>query len=423
MALGEINTSVGAGPRVERLSASDAGAADLVERLIRLAADGLPAMRIGPGAFAFTRRAVVSDGRGILRLEGRSERYTGMTILGARHLSSDEQRTLLGGLTAREAADALVHRLDLSAGLGDIAVAAWAAAETGAPVLDQALELLRKSIAATPVPFVVEQAWVVSALVAARRLTDVEIDLEVARDRLLGSRIGGVLFPTQTAPGLVPQWRAHVGCFADQVYPIQALARLHASESDLEALTASQAAADAICRLQGDRGQWWWHYDAGRDAVVEGFPVYSVHQHAMAPMALLDLADAGGELDVQAIIKGLRWLEERPETDEPFIRWTPRRDLAQGGPARPEEAGPRGPRGDDLAQPVDPAPRSRPADAPDRDRPRVPPVRVRLAARHLAARQPGRLPDRVARIGRLSDGNGHPAEQCAVRHRGRRADP
>lgn len=321
MALGEINTSVGAGPRVERLSASDAGAADLVERLIRLAADGLPAMRIGPGAFAFTRRAVVSDGRGILRLEGRSERYTGMTILGARHLSSDEQRTLLGGLTAREAADALVHRLDLSAGLGDIAVAAWAAAETGAPVLDQALELLRKSIAATPVPFVVEQAWVVSALVAARRLTDVEIDLEVARDRLLGSRIGGVLFPTQTAPGLVPQWRAHVGCFADQVYPIQALARLHASESDLEALTASQAAADAICRLQGDRGQWWWHYDAGRDAVVEGFPVYSVHQHAMAPMALLDLADAGGELDVQAIIKGLRWLEERPETDEPFIRW------------------------------------------------------------------------------------------------------
>jgi hypothetical protein len=200
-------------------------------------------------------------------------------------------------------------------------VAAWAAAETGAPALDQALELLRKAIGATPIPYVVEQAWVVSALVAARRLTDVEIELEVARDRLLGSRIGGVLFPHQTAPGLMPQWRAHVGCFADQVYPIQALARLHASESDAEALTASQAAADAICRLQGDRGQWWWHYDAGRDSVVEGYPVYSVHQHAMAPMALLDLADAGGELDVQAVVKGLRWLQERPENDEPFIRW------------------------------------------------------------------------------------------------------
>ncbi len=52
--------------------------------------------------------------------------------------------------------------------------------------------------------------------------------------------------------------------------------------------------AAAICGLQGPEGQWWWHYDTRNGSVVEGYPVYSVHQHAMAPMALLDLREAGG---------------------------------------------------------------------------------------------------------------------------------
>ena len=61
--------------------------------------------------------------------------------------------------------------------------------------------------------------------------------------------------------------------------------------------------------------------------MVEGYPVYSVHQHAMAPMALLDLADAGGQRHLEAICRGLRWLARPSETsedlvlDEPPIIW------------------------------------------------------------------------------------------------------
>ena len=51
-----------------------------------------------------------------------------------------------------------------------------------------------------------------------------------------------------------------------------------------------------VAAAQGPAGQWWWHYDARTGAVVEGYPVYSVHQHAMAPMALLDLAERGRRL-------------------------------------------------------------------------------------------------------------------------------
>jgi hypothetical protein len=126
----------------------------------------------------------------------------------------------------------------------------------------------------------------------------------------------------------MPWYRAHVSCFADQTYPIQALARAHASgdgDGDPEALAASEACAARICELQGDGGQWWWHYDARTGGVVEGYPVYSVHQHAMAPTALFDLADAGGTDFGPSIHRGLRWMTDvpelaaRPEKREPLI--------------------------------------------------------------------------------------------------------
>ncbi len=117
-----------------------------------------------------------------------------------------------------------------------------------------------------------------------------EEQLAAARQRLLGAR-GDTSYPHLTGAG--PWYRAHVGSFADQVYPIQALARLHGSAADPEALAVANAVAKVICDAQGPAGQWWWHYDSRTGGVVEGYPVYTVHQHAMAPMALLDLAERG----------------------------------------------------------------------------------------------------------------------------------
>ncbi len=97
------------------------------------------------------------------------------------------------------------------------------------------------------------------------------------------------------------------------MYPLQALARLHRSGDDPAALRAATSCADRICALQGDGGQWWWHYDARTGRVVEGYPVYTVHQHAMGPMALLDLADAGGGDYRHAIERGLSWIAEPAE--------------------------------------------------------------------------------------------------------------
>jgi hypothetical protein len=316
--------------RLAALSSEDPPLSVLAERLLGLAEAGLPAMyRPQDDTFVHTR-AAVRDAGGALTLESRgtSTRYAAITALGARLLPLERQRAVLGGHTAEEFTGLLVQRLPGVTNLGDAALIAWAAAETGHPKLTDALERLAALDADTGARYTVEAAWVLSALAAARAAADVEQPLAAARDRLLRARAGdGPLFAHATGPGLVPWYRAHVTCFADQTYPLQALARAHASGGDPQALAAAEACAARICALQGDGGQWWWHYDARTGGVVEGYPVYSVHQHAMAPTALFDLADAGGADFGPRIRRGLGWMAAPPElaaagSDEPVIQDT-----------------------------------------------------------------------------------------------------
>ncbi|MFC7275729.1 hypothetical protein ACFQS1_17205 [Paractinoplanes rhizophilus] len=259
--------------------------------------------------FAFTRVFSTESDRVATRLSGMSLRYAAIVALGVRWLPADAQCAQLGGHALEDFIALLVKRQAVSTNLGDVALIAWAAAEAGHPLLPDAIRRLGELDRRTAPEYVVECAWVVSALAAARHHLDVEEHLAQARARLLGSvHPGSPVFPHVTGPGLVKSYRDHVACYADQVYPIQALARLHHSGDDPEALAAAGRTADQICRLQGPDGQWWWFYDARTGAVIEGYPVYSVHQHAMGPMALNDLTDAGGGDYGEATRRGLRWL-------------------------------------------------------------------------------------------------------------------
>ena len=47
--------------------------------------------------------------------------------------------------------------------------------------------------------------------------------------------------------------------------------------------------------------------------------MYSVHQHAMGPMALHELHEAGGDDHAAAIALGLRWLDTHPEVIDELI--------------------------------------------------------------------------------------------------------
>lgn len=305
-------------PTTARLAALDPRSDALVRRLLVIAARGLPQMfRVGTQEFAFTRTEAPQP-------LGTSFRYGAIVALGAYFLPEPDQRMIFGGRTAADFVDLLVRRLPGTTNLGDAALVCWAAAQAGHPALPTAMRKLAALDDASPAQYVVETAWLISALTAARDHVDLQKRLGRARARLLGSRhAGSPLFPHATDSRMLPWYRKHVACFADQVYPIQALARLHNSGTDPQACAAAAQCAAAIVALQGDQGEFWWHYDARTGDLVEEYPVYSVHQYAMAPMALFDLSEAGASDDAErhaeAVRRGLTWLE-RPAGVEPMLQ-------------------------------------------------------------------------------------------------------
>ena len=280
-------TSLAGSSRLAALVVHDPVGARVASTSVELALAALPRAMGPDGRSCFTLRRG-ADGRTLP--EGSSPRYASIVALGVGRLPVDAQRAVLHGLTARDVAARAADDLGATVGLGDLALSVWAACETGVDDGLRRAGLLRGALDADPAPSTVAAAWCLSALVAAGATHDAE---HVAR-RLRAAAGPSGLFPHRLDAREAPWWRRHVGCFADQVYPVQALARHARASARADSLAVAQACADAIVREQGPDGQWWWHYDVRTGAVVEGWPVYAVHQAGMAPMALMDLGDGGG---------------------------------------------------------------------------------------------------------------------------------
>lgn len=111
------------------------------------------------------------------------------------------------------------------------------------------------------------------------------------------------------------------GNFAVQSYPIYALSAYYQATKDERALRTARACADKICSLQGPQGQWWWIYNVNRGTVADKFPVFSVHQDGMGPMALAKLQRVGGGNYEQNIARSFQWLYGDNELEVPMINW------------------------------------------------------------------------------------------------------
>jgi hypothetical protein len=125
-----------------------------------------------------------------------------------------------------------------------------------------------------------------------------------------GTGIFGHLTRRGSLAGLL---RWHIGSFADQVYPIYALSKLSQAYDIEEAHERALDCADAICRLQGPLGQWWWHYDSTSGQVVRKYPVFAVHQDGMAPLALFAASEVTGRDFSEPVQKGLVWIAGKNE--------------------------------------------------------------------------------------------------------------
>lgn len=285
-----------------------------IARLRAMAMRGLPRMyRPDERLYAFclrkTREGIVS--------EGLSRRYTAITLIG---LAAEEQgvaRAAAGGLSLHQVCDRLNQDIEQVSNLGDVALTLWAARAIGYPDRSR---MWKQMVALLPLERahpVVELSWALDAACIDPDAAEARVLREGLARRLLGSFSNGSrVFPhVLGASGT----RSHVSCFADMVYPIHALSNYARLTGERQALDAAAAAAGKICELQGEDGQWWWHYDQRSGKVIEGYPVYAIHQDAMAPMALFALKDAGGPDFSKAIKKGLDWLVHSPEIQGSLI--------------------------------------------------------------------------------------------------------
>jgi hypothetical protein len=63
-----------------------------------------------------------------------------------------------------------------------------------------------------------------------------------------------------------------------------------------------------MLRVQGPRGEWPWHYDILSGAIIDPYPIFSVHQDGMGPMMLVDVGEALS-MDFQpAVERSLHWV-------------------------------------------------------------------------------------------------------------------
>jgi hypothetical protein len=158
-----------------------------------------------------------------------------------------------------------------------------------------------------------EVAWIVLGLALANRGGQ---QLDDALRALLEANAapGGLLY--HYGPG---SRRRRFPNFATQSYGVLALATAARLGLDERALPAARRLADRLLELQLADGGWPWLFDADRGTVVERYEVYSVHQHGMAPMALLELADVAGEHRyMEAASRGVDWLHGRNDLGVEF---------------------------------------------------------------------------------------------------------
>ena len=288
------------------------GVTDLVE----LALEALPTMRLDDGCFCFERRLGQST------RFGRSPRYTLMVELGLMKAQAAGYELPL----PLDELDSVAWR-ELEAGTltpGDIGLMIWADARRGGHRGEELADRLNDALTSNggfAARLGMELGWIVTGLanhaaaggsVTGKRLLEASLD-----QLLIHNRTSSGLFRHFGASG----WRRGFPNFATQIYSVLALATVAREGLDDRALPAACATADRLLDTQLPDGGWPWLFNAERGVVVERYEIYSVHQDAMAPMALLELWESCGDERYKAsVARGLDWINGQNELGEDLIR-------------------------------------------------------------------------------------------------------
>jgi hypothetical protein len=284
-----------------------------VRELLPLATRGLVPM-FDADRQLFCHRLLRTE-NGIVR-EGWSPRYTIMTLLGLREL---ELGRMDSPFDTKAIYASFVRETNWIRGIGDLGLLIWLTAVFDPGQLGDIFSKFRCQTALDRYPDArsgrtMELAWFLAGLAHAvdtdpkqgRTLTDVALGTYRRLEKNQGE--SGFFGHLSTKSSVAGRLRGRIGSFADQVYPIYAISKFARALEVQDSLGRALKCADAICRAQGELGQWWWLYDSRSGRVSSRYPVYAVHQHGMAPMALFAVEEASGESFSPFVYRGLGWI-------------------------------------------------------------------------------------------------------------------
>jgi hypothetical protein len=295
-----------------------------IPELCELAAAGLVAM-FDAEKQLFCHTYLQTD-TGMSR-QGVSHRYTMMTLLGLHRYERAGKRP---PVAISPVLDALTEDTSWISGAGDLGLLLWTCAELAPAGVPRIYEKVRAPEALTSFAdgrrgCTMEVAWYLTGLAACceRGYTDLPglAGQITAAKTILERNCGdsGAYGHLHQSGLLKTQVRRRIGSFADQVYPTIALSRLSKVLNDHEARDRALRTATLMCALQGPQGEWSWHYDAAMGRVVSRYPVFSVHQHAMAPMMLFAAGEAASCDFNEALYKGVAWISGNNELGRDFV--------------------------------------------------------------------------------------------------------
>ena len=301
-------------------------AVEQIDRAVDLACQLLPTMQNDNGLFCFDRR------RGETGRRGESLRYSIITLLGLQRLQQTEGVAPVDPVALR----ATIRAREGELGVGDLGLLLWSDTRTDneARTADT-LAQLQQRVEATDIDRLegMEIAWwVIGATKAVAAGHPAHETQDLAVDHLMRRRSAQSALFHHLGTGQ----RAALPNFATEIYALLALAYLIQDDRYDFAETWATSLADTLIALRLPDGGWPWLYHADRGVVIEPYEVYSVHQDAMAPMALSALAEATGHVGYRdAGVEGLSWCYGNNELgaamihgEEPFIDRSIRRTRA-----------------------------------------------------------------------------------------------
>jgi hypothetical protein len=287
----------------------------IVRRLNTLAVKGLvPMFDSEKQLFCYKLKQTPT---GLVR-EGISPRYTAITLMGLHRLGESGATS---PIEIKRVFDVLMTDTGWVDNIGDLGLLLWLCALVAPDRLDEVNRRLDISSALTRFRDArqrrtMELSWFLAglahqALACPEKLAGTR-DLAVETYRRIKRNQGkeGIFGHLASNEGIAGIIRSDIGSFADQVYPVYAMTKFSQAYEDEKATKSALDCALTLCEAQGSLGQWWWHYDSSNGQVAESFPVFSVHQHGMGPMALLTLGEAVQSDFGPWIHKGLQWIDD-----------------------------------------------------------------------------------------------------------------